>query len=558
MQSQFARQRPYQDYLLALCIGAFSVAWYALLLADIRYLYTPDSAAYIEAARNLIAGKGLVTSSSLGDPTPTTPLALFPPGFPLLIAGVAIVTGLDAASAAITVSWASWALLPSALFFALSPLLRRGHVHLLSVLVVTSPGMAENGWLALSDTSFLVLIITSFGLLIRAATLREAGAAQAMMGAGLLCGFAYLLRNSGTAAFVATAFSFAFLGAFRAVALRTALKWLGWWSIGVLAAVIPLWLRNLAVFGTLQPYRMPPSDIDLLTNIRTYLQSTLIDISGVKAIGMVAWDITTLLPVTAVFAIATLAATPRLFRAWKGSTQEEKLGITLLGSYLIAGASMVILARTLYQWGEPINLRHVIQYNWALFALVSIALAAIRIRSLSAVVLLLSVTLVFTHWFHNSEKINNERNVHAAVMESTDPLQAIALQPDQGVTFTNKIKLAVSRDDDLMKLISSLPASTILVSNASDVFRIATGRPVRPLWASADCRADHVFAGIADRLPINSDFRVLVVARNETLLSGCWETLHQSLPSAHITAIERTHTLVLHGQSNSVPQATPQ
>ncbi len=70
MQSQFARQRPYQDYLLALCIGAFSVAWYALLLADIRYLYTPDSAAYIEAARNLIAGKGLVTSSSLGDPTP--------------------------------------------------------------------------------------------------------------------------------------------------------------------------------------------------------------------------------------------------------------------------------------------------------------------------------------------------------------------------------------------------------------------------------------------------------------------------------------------------------
>lgn len=558
MQSQLARQRPYQDYLLALCIGALAVAWYAFLLADIRYLYTPDSAAYIEAARNLIAGNGLVMSSSLGDPTPTAPLALFPPGFPLLIAGVAILTGLDEALAAITVSWASWALLPSALFFALSPLLRRGHVHLLSVLVVTSPGMAENGWLALSDTSFLVLIITSFGLLIRAATLREGGTAQAMMGAGLLCGFAYLLRNSGTAAFVATAFSFACMAFFRAVALRTALKWLGWWSIGVLAAVIPLWLRNLAVFGTLQPYRMPPSDIDLLTNIRTYLQSMLIDISGVKAIGMVAWDITTLLPVTAVFSIAALAATPRLFRAWKGSSPEEKLGITLLGSYVIAGASMVILARTLYQWGEPINLRHVIQYNWALFALVSIALAAIRIRSLNAIVLVLTVTLVFTHWFHNSEKINNDRNVHRTVVESADPLRAIALQPDQGVTFTNKVKLVVSRDDGLMKLISSLPASTILVSNASDVFRIATGRPVRALWASTECRADHVIASIANTLPMNSDFRVLLVARNETLLSGCWESLHQSVPSAHITAIERTHTLVLHGQSNSVPRVTPQ
>lgn len=558
MQPELARQRPYQDYLLALCIGAFAVGWYASLLADIRYLYTPDSAAYIEAARNLIAGKGLVTSSSLADATPTTPLALFPPGFPLLIAGVTIVTGLDAAPAAIVVSWASWALLPSALFFALSSLLRRGPVHLLSVLVVASPGMAENGWLALSDTSFLVLIITSFGLLIRAATLRDRGAAQAMIGAGLLCGFAYLLRNSGTAAFLATAFSFAFLAAFRVVALRTALNWLGWWSIGVLTAVIPLWLRNLAVFGTLQPYRMPPSEIDLLTNIRTYLQSMLTDISGVKAIGMVAWDITTLLPVTAVFAIAALAATPRLFRAWKGSTPDAKLGITLLGSYIIAGTSMVILARTLYQWGEPINLRHVIQYNWALFALVSISLAAIRIRYLSAIALVLSVTLVFAHWFHNSEKINNERNAHAAVMESTDPLRAIASQPDQGVTFTNKVKLAVSRDDSLMTLISSLPASTTLVSNASDVFRIATARPVRALSASADCRADHVIASIANTLPRNSDFRVLVVARNETLLSGCWETLYQSLPSAHVTAIERTHTLVLHGQSNSVPRVTRQ
>lgn len=558
MQPQLARQRPYQDYLLALCIGAFAVGWYAFLLADIRYLYTPDSAAYIEAARNLIAGNGLVTSSSLADATPTTPLALFPPGFPLLIAGIAIVTGLDAAPASIVVSWASWALLPSALFFALSLLLRRGHVHLLSVLVVASPGMAENGWLALSDTSFLVLIITSFGLLMRAATLRESGAAQAMIGAGLLCGFAYLLRNSGTAAFLATAFSFACLAALRVVALRTALNWLGWWSMGVLAAVIPLWLRNLAVFGTLQPYRMPPSDIDLLTNIRTYLQSMLIDISGSKAIGTVAWDITTLLPVTAVFAIAALAATPRLFRAWKGSSPEEKLGITLLGSYVAAGASMVILARTLYQWGEPINLRHVIQYNWALFALVSLALAAIRIRVLGAIVLLLAVTLVITHWNYNAARIENERNVHTAVIESIDPLQAIAIQPDQGVTFTNKVKLAVSRDDDLMKLISSLPASTILVSNASDVFRIATGRPVRPLWASADCRADHVIASIADMLPRNSDFRVLVVARNETLLSRCWTTLHQSLPSAHVPAIERTHTLVLNGQSNSVPRVTPQ
>lgn len=208
---------------------------------------------------------------------------------------------------------------------------------------------------------------------------------------------------------------------------------------------------------------------------------------------------------------------------------------------------MVILARTLYQWGEPINLRHVIQYSWALFALVSVALAAIRIRSLNAIVLLLTVTLVFTHLFHNSEKINNERNVHAAVMESTDPLQAIALQPDQGVTFTNKIKLAVSRDDGLMKLISSLPASTILVSNASDVFRIATGRPVRALSASADCRVDHVIASIANTLPMNSDFRVLVVARNETLLSGCWEALNQSLTSTRKPVTERAQTRVLYG-----------
>ena len=113
-----------------------------------------------------------------------------------------------------------------------------------------------------------------------------------------------------------------------------------------------------ALAKDLGPYQAAIADMRLVDfKVRITQGGTeaamLVDVSGVDSIGMTAWSITSLLPAVAVIVVAALAAMPRLYRVWKNSSLEEKFGATLLSSYFIAGVSMVILARTLYQWGEP-------------------------------------------------------------------------------------------------------------------------------------------------------------------------------------------------------------
>lgn len=513
-------------YALALLTGVLAVTWYAAEPAGIRYPHTPDSSAYVEAARHVLAGQGLVTSAALGDAAATAPLALFPPGFPLLVAAVSALFDTPPALAAVALSWISWALIPLALLFALAPVLDRRAVHLLAVLVVASPGLAEVGWLALSDTAFLLAVIGSFGFLLRASQAPQQRAPAAMLAAGLLCGVAYVLRNSGTAVFAATIFAFAVLVAARAIALRTALVRLAWWAAGAATMLLPLWARNLAVFGTLQPYRMPASDVGLIENIRSYLQAMLLDLSGAEAIGMLAWDGARLVTLAMLGLAAAWVARPRLRRAWARAGETERLAFVLLAAYAAAGACMVILARTLYQWGEPINLRHVIQYDWALLALAAITLAALRSRPVAVLALAGAVLLAGARWAHNDARLDGERATYAAVTEEADPVQALARQPNRGVMFTNKIRLVVARNRPLMDEIAALPASTVVVSNLHEVLRIETGRSIYPLWIGGECEAARIVREVA-AVAGSADLRVLIFPKNELLRSGCWAKLQR-------------------------------
>lgn len=543
-------------YALALLIGVLAVAWYAAAPAGIRYPHTPDSAAYVEAARHVLAGDGLVTSAGLGDAAATAPLALFPPGFPLLVAAVSALCGTPPELAAVAISWISWALIPVALLFALAPVLDRRAVQLLAVLVVASPGLAEVGWLALSDTAFLLAVTGSFGFLLRASHAPPRLAPAAMLTAGLLCGVAYLLRNSGTALFAATIFAFAVLVAARAIAARSALIRLAWWAAGAATVLLPLWARNLAVFGTLQPYRMPPSDLGLIENIRSYLQAMLLDLSGAEAIGMLAWDGARLVTLAMLGLAAAWVARPRLRRAWARSGEAERLAFVLLGAYAAAGGCMVILARTLYQWGEPINLRHVIQYDWTLLALAAMTLAALRSRPLVILALASTVLLAGARWAHNDARLDKERATYAAVTEEADPVQALARQPNRGVMFTNKMRLVVARNRPLMDEIAALPASTVVVSNLHDVLRIETGRSIHPLWIGGECDAERIMREVA-AVAGSADLRVLIFPKNELLRSGCWTKLHGDVSMRRPPATSAPNLVTLGGALSYAPPAAP-
>ena len=541
-------------YAFAVLIGVLAVTMYAINPADFRYPYTPDSAAYIESARHFMAGEGLVTSSPLTHPSPTVPLALFPPGHPLLLALCSALTGVDPARASVFIAWVSWALLPVALLFALSPVLDRRAIQCISLLTITSPGMVETGWRALSDTTFLLLTISAFAFLLRAMRSTQNVPGAALFISGLLCGAAYLSRNSGTAAFAAIAASFMVLALTQTLRLRTVITWTAWWSAGALTALVPLWVRNLQTFGTLQPYKMSPSDIGLLQNSRSFLQSTLLDVSGLPSVSMLAWDGKLLVAATLASLLALYLSRNRLKAAWLSADPTARLAATLLGTYVVAGGSMVILARTLYQWGEPINVRHVIQYDWALLGLLAIAFAAQNIKQVVIVSMLGTLVLMLAHYQYNYARITAERETYTVIAETADPIRAIALEPNRRVVFTNKLKLIVSGDRELIEEVRALPQNTVIASNAADVFSIQTGRIIRGVAEGKDCDSTQVAREVESTIGGNVPFVLILTPSNETLRSGCWEHLRRTLPQDGYQVSTRAHALIIGNPPSPAPQ----
>ncbi len=153
--------------LILLGIGAAIVIGYSLLFGTLIYPFSPDSSAYIEAARNLLAGHGLVlTPKAIQYDLEYEPLQLFPPGYPLLIALIAAL-GLPPADVALWLARISWALLPLVAVFCLRPVMATKGAVVVAIMVMLSPGLMGNGYKALSDAPFLLLTMVSFGLLLR-------------------------------------------------------------------------------------------------------------------------------------------------------------------------------------------------------------------------------------------------------------------------------------------------------------------------------------------------------------------------------------------------------
>jgi hypothetical protein len=107
------KQGDRSQYMISLAIGVMMSWAFLAFIVPISYPFIdPDTSYYIEAARNLLAGHGLVVSTAAESlPRATEHLNLWPPGFPLLIAAVSALFHSDPAWVAPKIVWLSWALL---------------------------------------------------------------------------------------------------------------------------------------------------------------------------------------------------------------------------------------------------------------------------------------------------------------------------------------------------------------------------------------------------------------------------------------------------------------
>jgi hypothetical protein len=143
------------------------------------------------------------------------------------------------------------------------------------------------------------------------------------------------------------------------------------WAIGVAIATGPLVLRNLSVFGQVQPYSLPPSTIGLVHNLRWLVFGMISDVSGRRDLGLwVAWNwlplgMTALAGAALVFGFVR----DQIYNSTTSDRGTATYSAALL-FYATASAAMLVLGRSTYQWGDLINERYVAQFTWIVLAIV--------------------------------------------------------------------------------------------------------------------------------------------------------------------------------------------
>lgn len=210
--------------------------------------YTPDSLFYIDAARNLLAGRGLVSSMAefdrliAADQALPVAFTLWAPLYPLAIAGVAS-TGMPATAAALVVAIVAYAGVLLATFLLAQRMAGSGAGALAVALVVHMPPLLTAAQTAWSETLGLAFLLLALWLLLRPVQSRTYTGTWAPLAAGILAGLAFDTRY---ALFPIVAFGpLVYLALGRRTGIRAAAQF----TAGALVVIAPVVLRNFTSDG---------------------------------------------------------------------------------------------------------------------------------------------------------------------------------------------------------------------------------------------------------------------------------------------------------------------
>jgi 4-amino-4-deoxy-L-arabinose transferase-like glycosyltransferase len=352
-------------YSLAILIGLCS--------ATIAYFlpvfpYTPDSACYIEQARSLI-DRGVFESGLYGTEKPSetfVPDPLFPPGYPILIALFSLLLPVTPEVVALFMSLSALALIPACIVFSFRRVVGAEIALIIGLLVVFTPAIIRWGNVASTDILSVLLVIFCMGLVLKAGD-----RLMAWFIAGLLGGFAYLLRNANLAFVLSLCGFIAWSIVFDSENRRKKIVIACVWLLSFSAVVAPWMFRNFIVFGKIQPYSMPPSSVGFIENSHAFIEAQL-------NILLLLADLDTFLARNTLGIIGLIIVSGLLIwqvlKTWKQWQKIEKQAFIIATLYCILGAAIVIAARTKYQWGELISERQTLPYLFSLLIILVVIL----------------------------------------------------------------------------------------------------------------------------------------------------------------------------------------
>jgi hypothetical protein len=537
-------------YALLLGIGVAAVWLLVTVSLPLRYPLANDTAGYVEEAVNFLSGKGLARTGDWSDVSGELAVSpLFPPGFPLMVATLSAI-GLAPREAALAAAWSAWILFFPAAFFAVRPLfMRLWPAASVAVAAGVSPALYDWGFQALSDGTALLLSTLSIGALIRAAGSQSKRWHWAVV-SGVTAGAAYTVRN---AAIILPAVAFGTFAAsivLRALPARVAAGRLLIWGAAAAVAVSPLLARNVFVFGAVQPYfsSMGAVDFGWLRAFRLVLWSELLDLTGLRAVAQLAWNAPWLLaaavPVAAV--LATLSA-----RWWKTAPPHERVAAAGLTLFAVLGFALITSGRARFDWVETELTRHVMQYSWAVLALIgAVALGGGTSRpgvAASTAFAAVLASLMAGHGWFIVRDLQREATIAAAFSIAPSFADAAASLERPDWILTNQIRLAIGRDEALKRFVRSLPPKAHVVSNFAETLSLEAARPVRPFPATGLqlAQLDH----IARQLPPERRPLVAILLPTSRTLHGPaaidWQASVRSQAGSGFRAEQKTRNVLV-------------
>ncbi|MDR3793303.1 MAG: hypothetical protein P4L03_07975 [Terracidiphilus sp.] len=322
-----------------------------------RICITADSASYIDCARSIFARQGFLVRPWAGLGTNLwEPLAVFPPGYPILIS-IFMHFSPSAYHAALCASLFSAALFILFMSYICSARLPQPFGVMVGIAVVSMTAFIYSTAICLSESLFMLLMVISVICIIKA----YSGSSRNswwLFSAGFAGGLAWCTRNVAVALLLAI-FVFVIRREIGHGIRRTAIA-TGQWLAGWVLASSWLVARNLYVFHRMNPYDMPPSTVSFTQNIYTYLKVVWSDLDGITAhpsrIGLLC-----LVAAAIGVTIVSIAIDSR-FRDRSPSVRLNHIDEFLMTVFVFY-TSVIIVARTRYQM-DYINSRFSVPVYW--------------------------------------------------------------------------------------------------------------------------------------------------------------------------------------------------
>lgn len=360
--------------LLLVALPALAI-WAVVLPATIAHdpwTFSWDTAAYLETANSLHDGRGLSHRAIHGiGPEIWEPLTLWPPGYPFLIAAVMLL-GVPATTASLVVS-IGCAAIAIVLLSLISLRFVKWHVAApLVAAIAASTAFQSISAQTLSDSAYYMWTLASVFCMLEW-TRRGAAGWRWLFAAGVFAGAGWLTRNVALALFLATGLFLLMQLVWRRLA--DVVKAGAIWAAGAAILVVPLLIRNIVEFGSLNPYYQPPSKVSLGENLQLAMEVVARDLTTSDFVATVSEFAVASVIVLAGVALWLLAKRHGLRAIPELARRQGPLLFVLC--YAALYFVMVVVARSTYNWGEQISSRYMAQMYWPLWLGIGVGVAGL-------------------------------------------------------------------------------------------------------------------------------------------------------------------------------------